>query len=152
MSVDLTVPGWVSSYADMWITRLSLEGWQLTFCLDRVVNDNPACMGLCERKANYNAAVITLRADIEDTQEWRKVLLHELLHVAAARVDNYVENAIIPDMYETGQTIARRGYTQHMESHIQNLTDTFYWVTRYRDFPDEYPQDAPPKPERRKKA
>lgn len=123
-----TVPQWAQDYLEAWMERFFLHGWAVTFQLARVVDDNPDCLGLCERNSNYNQVTITLRDDVEDTPKWRKVIVHELLHIVMARVDAFVQDAILPGMYETSKDIAQRGYTQHVESFIQFLTDSFYWM------------------------
>lgn len=121
-----SVPKWVVTEVEYWIDVFCLEGWRIDVSLDRVVHENPDCMGWCERNARYNHANLHFRTDIEDTPEWRKVILHECLHVVMARVDVYVEDAVIPEMAESSQRFAGQVYTQHTESFVQTLTASFW--------------------------
>jgi hypothetical protein len=120
---DAAVPEWLSTEVDYWIDLFNLEGWHIDIVIDRVVNDHPNCMGWCERNASYNHATLHFRIDAEDTPEWRKVVLHECLHIAMARVDAFVQDAMMPELDLAAQQIAGVAYTQHVESFVQTMTD-----------------------------
>jgi hypothetical protein len=123
---DAPVPEWVATEVRYWVDIFSLEGWEIDITLDRVVNESGDCMGYCERTARYNHAVLHFRSDIEDTPEWRKVILHECVHIVMARVDAYVEDAVIPQMAESSHHFAAVAYTQHVESFVQMLSASFW--------------------------
>ena len=126
------VPIWIATEVHYWIDIFSLATWNVTIALDRVVLDNPNCLGWCQRNASYNHAVLHFRDDIEDTPKWRKVILHECLHILMARVDAYVQDAMQPQLAESSQDFAGMVYTQHTESFVQMLTAAFwrYYVER----------------------
>lgn len=120
------VPDWIVTELRYWIDIFNLEGWDIKARLERIVHDNPNCMAWCERRASYNYAALHIRDDVEDTPEWRKVLLHEMIHVVMARVDSYVQDAVIPEVAESSQRFATVAYTQHVESCTQMLTESFW--------------------------
>lgn len=123
---DAPVPEWLDTEVGFWIDALDLEGWRVDITLDRVVHDHPDCMGWCERNASYNQATLHFRIDVEDTPEWRKVVLHECLHIVMARVDAFVQDAVFSQLVEPVQNLVGIAYTQHTESFVQKLTNT-YW-------------------------
>lgn len=126
MTTDTDMPEWALTEIRYWIDVFNLEQWDITAGLDRIVNDNPHCMAWCERNASYNSAVLHFRTDIEDTPEWRKVILHEMTHIVMARVDAYVQEAVIPNLAESSHNFAAAAYTQHVESCVQLFTRSFW--------------------------
>lgn len=122
----LTVPDWIVAEVRYWIDIFNLEGWEIDISLERIVNEHADCMGWCERNARYNHAMLHFRTDIAETDAWRKVILHECLHIAMARVDDYVQEAMVPQIAESSQGFAQIVYTQHTESFVQTLTGSFW--------------------------
>lgn len=122
----MDVPLWIVEEIRYWIDIFNLGHWAVDTILDRVVQDDPDCMGWCERMTSYNHATLHFRDDIEDTPKWRKVILHECLHIVMGRVDAYVQDAVIPGMAESSHDFAGVVYTQLTESFVQMLTDSFW--------------------------
>jgi hypothetical protein len=137
MSIDLAVPSWLNQYIRAWLERLHLNDWTIKIALELCVNDDPSTRGLCEQFPNTNTARLTFRADIEDTPEWRQVVIHELIHVAHSRIDHAVERAILPELPQAVQQLARELYHQHVESFVDYLDSTLYRATEALDYPEE---------------
>lgn len=152
MSVDLTVPEWVENYIKAWSERLGINYKYLHISLAMAVQDDTDVRACAQVQPDINTASLIFRADIENTPEWRRTIIHELLHVVHGRLDHFTENALIPQVAESSQNFAIVAYRQYMESFIDGMADTLYWCTRWRDFPDEYPDDAPPPKERKRRA
>jgi hypothetical protein len=121
MSVDLSVPDWLHDYVSEWCNRLNLYSWDVSICLEQVVCDEPNTKAYCDRNTSYNRARIKFSAEIEDTECWRRIVVHELVHIALARVDHYVSDALVPQVAESSQQFAGIAYTQHMESATQHV-------------------------------
>jgi hypothetical protein len=85
VAVDLTVPDWVGTYIRAWCDRLCLKDWRIKVSIELCVNDDPDCHAVCVQQPDINQADITFRADIEDVKEWRKTVIHELIHVSHSR-------------------------------------------------------------------
>lgn len=144
MSVDLSVPVWVEDYVKAWADRLMITHWRIRIELAMVVNGDEDNRASCFAQSNINTASLMFRADIEDTESWRKTVIHEMLHIRHARIDAYVRDALVPQIAEAAQPLGAQAYVQHMESYINGMTDTLYWCTRWRDYPEEYTRDTPP--------
>lgn len=142
MSVDYDVPQWLTDYIRTWIDRFDLEVWDIKVRLEMVVNNNPECMARCDRQAAYNSAKLTFRADIEDSPYWRKIVLHECLHIVLARADAYVFEIIIPELDAGAEVIAHNGYNHLIESAVSNLTDAFWRQVKDSDAPEAAHADA----------
>jgi len=143
VSVDLSFPTWAKEYIVAWSKRLYLDQWTLRMELALTVCNHEDTRASCYAQADVNTATLTFRADIEDTEAWRRTILHELMHVVHARIDHCVTRAIVPQAAEASQPLADVIYKQQMESFIDGMADSLYWCTRYRDYPAEYPGDAP---------
>lgn len=137
MSVDLAVPPWLNQYIRAWLERLHLNDWTIKVAIELCVDGDPATRGLCEQYPDTNTACLTFRADIEDTPEWRKVVIHELVHVAHSRIDHAIERAILPELPQSAQQLARQLYHQHVESYVDYLDNTLYKATEALDYPEE---------------
>jgi hypothetical protein len=140
--MNTELPPWALTYMRTWIDRLHLDTWKIDAGLALCVNSDPQTHGLCEQYPDVNECCITFRADIEDTPEWRKTIIHELLHAAHARLDHLVERALIPQIAEAAQPLATEVYHQHAETYIHMLTLTLYAATCALDYPDEHKEGA----------
>jgi len=116
--------------------------WTIKVALELCVNDNPVCRGLCDQYPDINAARLTFRADIEDTSEWRHVVIHELIHMAHSRIDHAVERAILPELPQAVQQLAREMYHQYVESFVDYLDSTLYKATVALDYPEEQDEES----------
>lgn len=131
------VPEWVTAYIHVWRDRLLLSEWRLTLALALCVNDDPDVRALCQQYCDNNRAIITFRADIENTTEWREVIIHELLHIRHARIDHRIECAFIPELASAAQQMAQTIYHQDVEAYTEAMTHTLYRATSAADYPDE---------------
>lgn len=120
------VPDWVQPYLEKWQKRLGLSEWSITVRAVLCVNEDPEARACCEQFPDISNAIITLRADIEDNGTWKATLLHELLHIAHARIDHLIETAIIPELPAGTQDLARRVYRHPVEPFIESLAFAFW--------------------------
>jgi hypothetical protein len=111
--------------------RLDLYNWTIKYSLAHCVNGEEHTTGLCSQYPDINTAELTFRADISDTPDWRKTIIHELLHVAHGRVDPVVEEAIIGQLDPAKQDMARIIYHQQVESYICALARSLYQMTKH---------------------
>ena len=120
------LPGWVKPYVKRWRKLLNLRHIDIRIIKKLAPVGDPNALGAMSGWIDYNSAFISLRADIEDTKKWRKVVLHEIAHVAHARVQAVVTEMIIPQLPADVKPIAHEAYRQAMEAFIDSLADTFY--------------------------
>lgn len=137
MTVDLTVPDWLHRYVLAWIDRLHLNDWTIKLSVDLCVNANADIQAMCKQHPDMNQATIIFRADVEDTKDWRRTIIHELIHVAHSRIDHAVEDSIIPQLPAAAHQLGFDTYHQHVESYTAFLADTLYRATVARDYPEE---------------
>jgi hypothetical protein len=134
MAMDLTVPAWLRDYVDLWADRLGLyPEWQpVEIKLARVVFGNEHTYAVSSRIVKLNKATITFSCDVDDTQEWRITVVHELLHVKHARIDAYIRECITPPSCGGAEKFADAGYDQHMESYIESMSQILYamWAVK----------------------
>lgn len=137
MSVDLDVPSWLHQYALAWIDRLFLNDWTITLEIALCVNKDANIDAMCTQHPDMNQATIIFRADVEDTKEWRRTVIHELIHVAHSRIDHAVEDSIIPQLPTAAHQLGYDSYHQHVESYTAFLARTLYRATVAIDYPEE---------------
>lgn len=138
ISPELVVPAWVETYTREWIERLGLGNWSVRLQLALCIADDPLTRGSAEAAPNVHQATITLRADIIDTPDWRKTIIHELLHVAHGQVDQMVEESLIAQIADPARMLAYGYYRNTMEPYIDQLAHTLYRATCALDYPEEY--------------
>ena len=122
------VPSWATEYIAEWVERLQLGGWTVALRVQLVLDDDPDVAALCDAQSTLNFALISVRADIEDTIEWREYLLHELLHVAHARLDLFLEGAVFAQLEPAARAVVETEYTHLYESYICRLASALYGV------------------------
>ena len=121
------VPDWLNDYAALWIERLHLTGWKINLKIEHCINDDVCIEALTTQRPQLNEATISFRSDVEDTENWRITVIHELLHVLHARIDRFLEFAVFPEMLsDEGRRIVREGYSQHYESFTHGLAVVLY--------------------------
>lgn len=141
VSVDLTVPPWLNQYIRAWLDRFHLNDWTIKVAVELCVDGDPGTHALTQQWPDLNMAKVTFRADVADNPEWRRTVIHELIHVAHSRVDHAVERALIPYLSEPAQPLARIVYHQHVESYVAYLANTLYRATVGVDYPEEQAPD-----------
>ena len=120
----LSVPEWVRDYVQEWRDVLLLHEWRIHIALALCVYHDPDCRGLTETCPDVNEATITFRADIEETDDWKRTIIHELLHVRHARIDHYIQSALLPGLPDG--RLAMVVYHQYNESFIAGMANSLY--------------------------
>lgn len=124
-----TLPDWVQPYVLYWRKILRLEHIEVRTKQTLAPHGASDSAGSAVNWPAYNIAWLEFRADIEDEKEWRETVIHEVLHVAHARVDAVVWNMLLPRLNHDAQEIGREAYRQAMESFIDSLAGTLYELT-----------------------
>lgn len=118
----IEIPSWLSTYVATVVARLGLQQWEIDIKLAYCLYGGPDTLASCSQIPNLNSAILTFRADVEDTPRWHRIVIHELLHVAHARVDDTVETVIIPSVPYEEQQMGRRSYNAAMEAYTDQLS------------------------------
>jgi len=113
------LPSWVSTWVTYWRDKLYLHPWTIHLYPELVVANSATCEAAATNDSAYYSANIHIRADIEDTRDWRETLIHEVLHVAHARIDDVVAQALIDNLPGDAQPIAKEMYRQALEGFIE---------------------------------
>lgn len=115
------VPEWAGKFIQKWAEKLNIEHWIIKGKVEMCLNGNPEAWANCEQQYLINEATIGMRADIEETDEWKVYLIHELLHVAHAHIDFIVEDVVISELPEACKRMGRESYTNAYEPFIQRM-------------------------------
>lgn len=118
----IEIPTWLSTYVSAVADRLGLQSWEIEIKLAYCLLGGPETLATCSQIPNLNSAILTFRADVENNPRWRRIIIHELLHVSHARTDDTVETVIIPSLPYEEQQMARRSYSAAMESFIDRMS------------------------------
>ena len=106
MPLDLAIPHWLHQYILAWCDRLCLKDWRIKVSIELCINDDPNVHAMCKQHPDMNEATLLFRADIEDVKDWRRTVIHELIHVAHSRIDHAVEDSLIPQLSEAARQSA----------------------------------------------
>jgi hypothetical protein len=129
------VPGWVTTYVAAWKDRLPLHDWTIRVTCARLINDDPFVLACTTQYTNLNEAHIEIRSDCADTVLWRQTIIHELLHVVHARVDQFVGSVFLT---LPPKDILEETYSNMVESMIDHVASTLYRTTCQLDYPEEH--------------
>ncbi len=127
---DYAVPEWISEYVSLWIGRLRLEEWSVFVRVVSRIEEAPEADGFCWQFPDLNQIQLQFQRDIEDNDDGRIVILHELLHAMHARIDRVVQNVILPALPADTDEMARRAYTDAYESYIHRLAVALYNLSK----------------------
>jgi hypothetical protein len=126
MSVDLSVPSWLHNHIREWAERLGIGEWHIGVQLALCVNDCPDTDGFTDQFPDLTSAHLTFAANIEDTDYWRVVVIHELLHVAHSRIDHLIESAVLPELPDAAHGLAQRAYHQQVEAYTHQMARALF--------------------------
>ncbi len=118
--VDLTVPEWLTTKCSLWIERLQMGEWDIQIKLALVLNDDPNCKGTAEAFPDISLGRIELRADIADDEEGEITLVHELLHIKHARIDDVINRVFEPQL-NASTALVQMVYRVAMEPYIDSM-------------------------------
>lgn len=119
--IEPEAPQWAVERTQFWAGVLNLQEWNIHLFASYCPGDTPGCDGVTHQQPNINRADITLHAGLEDNEYGEQVILHELLHVAHARIDQAVNCAILPEVPAAAQDLADECYRQRIESYTHHL-------------------------------
>jgi hypothetical protein len=119
---ETAVPAWVKEYAiDVRLLLGIDDGWHIII---KMV-DEPSGRRIFNGSASYDSAYlnaqIELANDLEDNAEGRRVILHELFHVALAQMYQAAEYAF-GQLPKKRRRLVRKVYNDAEEQFIQRAT------------------------------
>ena len=127
---DYAVPEWITEYVALWIGRLRLEEWSVFVRVVSHIEEAPEADGFCRQFPDLNQIQLLFRRDIEDDDDGRIVILHELLHAMHARIDRVVQHVILPGLLSDSDDMAQRAYMDACESYIHRLAVALYNLSK----------------------
>lgn len=95
--------------------------WEITLGIEMAPNADPDCQGLANQWPDTNGGRVTLRADLEDNEEWETVLVHELLHIKHGRIDQAVMHVLEPHIGDVPTELTEALYRAQVEPFIHSL-------------------------------
>lgn len=124
MTVHLDAPDWVHDTIAEWLKRFELTNWEVSFKLHQCIDDNPDIRAQVEVWQNRHLACLKIRADVEDTPEWRRTLIHECCHILHERVDQLLREVVAPELPHDARRPVSAAYSNVLEEYTDQLT----WV------------------------
>lgn len=126
------IPKWVAKYISEWRERLYLHEWEVQTFLSATPSEDGtgAVRANVELYPDISLAWITFRDDIpidpakaeaEDIREWKRTILHELLHIRLARVTEPVLSDMVVDLAPSTAMLAERWFRRSVEPTIDLL-------------------------------
>jgi hypothetical protein len=139
------VPDWLTEYVALWVSRLEMgDSWTIRLQLEHCIDNDPYVEAMAYNFAHLNQGKIVFRSDVEDTENWRVTVVHELLHIKHSRIDSFLEKAVFSEMFtDEGRRIVKTGYSQHYESFIHDMACILYKMWEYKQTDNaQVPQEA----------
>jgi hypothetical protein len=132
------IDAWLKEYVTCWQERLQLWNARIRLRIRQKDDEYPGKMATCIQDPNILEYDITFGSDITNNEEWRVVVIHEMLHVLLARTDQVVDKILVPQIADyQARTMAWDIYTIQIEQAVHQLALSWYEATKRLDFPDE---------------
>jgi hypothetical protein len=120
-------PLWADKFVRELLWELGLDEFRVKTVMHRVIEGDEDRAADINVQAEYLAANMRVRDDIEDTYFWAELLFHEITHIMHGPIDDFVRNTLIEGM--PGEKMLLKAYQHHLERHISTLTRV---MMRYR--------------------
>jgi hypothetical protein len=136
----LNVPNWVNDYIAYWKQILYLQEWTIKV---QVVDDNEdefAC--IVNTECDYLRAQIKLSGSVpnEPNDEWRKYILHELIHIRTANVVDFSREIIFKAYAMNTATVLVDVLRVEVERMTTLLTEAIFATDKeFQDYRAIYP-------------
>lgn len=129
MALDLTLPDWLQKKCSLWIERLNMGEWDVGIRLALVVMNDEDTKGSVEAYPDINLGRIQIRADVEDNEDWEVTLVHELLHIKHARIDDVIQRVFEPHTAVPTELVDSI-YRRALEPYIDSLSKALVAMAR----------------------
>ncbi len=123
------VPKWLTDYVSLWIRRLRLQEWDIHVAVVSRIAEAPDSDGFCRQLPELNRADLQFQAGIENDEWGRIAIIHEMLHVAHARLDRVVEGVIYPALACGLDDMAANAYRNTNESYTHRMAVALHAMT-----------------------
>ncbi len=81
-------------------------------------------------------ATIRFSADIEDTPDWQRSVIHEVLHIKHERLDMFLRESVLPELSGSAHNVVGRTYRDLMEEFIDGETMLLWRLAEATDNPE----------------
>lgn len=136
---DATLPDWALACVEEWRSILHLNAWAIRLKTDPCPQYDPETLAYVELMPNIMTAHITIRDSIpasldglpeEQVRYWESALIHELIHVFIARVTDFIEKDVMPELAPSARRIAEATLTREVEPVVELLASVLYQLKR----------------------
>jgi len=133
-------PEWVTEYIAEWKRRLYLQEWEIATVLSAHPNgdgsrETNACV---ELHLDVLQATLEIRDDIpasldgvdpDTARDWKKIIVHELLHIRVARMITILTTDILPELAPQANSLTHRWLEHEEELLVQIMAQALIDLT-----------------------
>lgn len=125
---DSGVPTWAKDLVVYWRDKLLLTSWTVEIFSSSHPHGDENVLGTAVLYPEILTAHITLRDDIpqEQTAEWERVIIHEMVHVRLAEVTELVIYDFIPELGASAVRIAEAAFRRAVEPTVESLAHVLW--------------------------
>ncbi len=120
-TTGMTTPQWVTDFVNEWQGRLFLHEWEIDVRLSDAPGGDNDNHGSCLATTDIRHATIELSTAIEDNDQWRQTIIHELLHVRLSPLQDFVELDLITELSNATQNMVKPMWRRILEPHVHLL-------------------------------
>lgn len=116
-----SVPDWAMEFLAEWKELLFLQEWDIDVRLSDAPGGDKDNHGSCLATSDIRHAAIELNVTIQDDDQWRQTIIHELLHVRLSPLQDFVDLDLIPELSTATQNMVKPMWRRILEPHVHLL-------------------------------
>lgn len=135
-------PQWAIDWLTQWRDILYLNSWGISMDLEAMTGGESDTTAYVNLYPNVLIACMKIKESIPQTlaglppervDYWRKVIIHELLHVYLGRVTDFVDHILVSELSRSAYTIALSTFTREVEPAVELMSHILYELWKKQD-------------------
>lgn len=126
-----TVPNWVTLYLESWRRRLYLFEWEITTEVSPHPDNEPEGVkatvtlypAVLRAEIVFKDTILTAAENDDEARDWKKTVVHELLHIRLAAITEYVQADVLSELGPAASVLAHKFFIRQVEPTIEIMSE-----------------------------
>lgn len=135
------VPEWIRTMVDQMVSIFRLHEWMIEVSMKDCPGGDADAGGYCVPSTRYKKAWIEFSRDAKDEPEWRKNVVHEVLHIVGAPMTRVVEH-LLEFVPEGSRKVVSEMFDDALEQQTEALARGLYSLPVWGETQEEDTLDS----------